>query len=83
MIPSVVFIMAIALRSQFFTRQNIEKFWWYAKDVYTCFVDLVKEYNQVSCEKLWRVLREYGIDHCLLLDVKSLHFCAQVYVHLG
>jgi len=28
-------------------------------------------------EKLWGVLREYGIDGCLLLAVKLLHFCSE------
>jgi len=34
------------------------------------FVDLGKVYGQVPCEKLWAVLREYGVDGCLFLAVK-------------
>jgi len=34
----------------------------YAKDVYTCFVDLEKAYDRVPCEKLRGVLRESGVD---------------------
>jgi len=48
---------------QIFTLQQIiEKSWKPAKDVYTCFVDLGKVYGQVTCEKLWGVLREYGVE---------------------
>jgi len=36
--------------------------WGYAKDVYTCFVDLEKAQDRVPREKLWKVLREYGVD---------------------
>jgi len=40
--------------NQIFTLQQIfEKCWEYAKDVYTCFVDLEKAYNRVPREKLW------------------------------
>jgi len=62
---------------QSFTLQNIfEKSWEYAKDVCTCFVDLGKVYGRVSREKLWGVLREYGVDGRLLLVIrpaKSFH----------
>jgi len=51
-------------------QQNFEKFWEHAKDLYTCFVDLGKVYGRVPREKLWGVLRECGVDGCLLLAVK-------------
>jgi len=35
------------------------------------------------CEKLWRVLREYGAAGCLLLDIKSLYSCSEVCVRVG
>jgi len=42
-----------------FTLQQVfEKSWEYVKGVYTCFVDLEKEYDWVPREKLWDVLRE-------------------------
>jgi len=62
------------LRGRSTTDQFLEKTWEYAKDVYTCFVDLEKACNQVPREKFWGVLREYGADGRLLLTVKSLYF---------
>jgi len=46
---------------QIFTlKQIFKKSWEYAKDVYTCFIDLEKAYDRVLREKLWRVLWVYG-----------------------
>jgi len=60
-----------------------EKSWDFANDIYTCFVDLEKAYDRVPREKLWGVLREYGVDDRLLLAVKSLFFCSKVCVRVG
>jgi len=60
-------------RPHFTFQQNFEKSWEYAKDAFTCFVDLEKAYDRVPCEKLRGVLREYGVDGRLLLAVKSLY----------
>jgi len=51
-------------------QQIFKNSWDDAKDLYTCFVDLGKVYARVLREKLWGVLREYGVDGCLLLAVK-------------
>jgi len=51
-------------------QQILDKSWKHAKDVCTCFVDLKKVYGQVPREKLWGMLREYGVDGCLLLAIK-------------
>jgi len=48
----------------------------------TGFVDLEKAYERVTGEKLWVVLREYSVDDCLLLAVKSLYSCSEVCVHV-
>jgi len=59
---------------EIFTLQQIfGKSWEYAKDVYTCFGNLEKAYDQVPREK--RVLWEYGVRGRLFLAVKSLYFC--------
>ena len=51
MIPSAVFIATVELQTKFITLQQIfEKFWEYAKDVYTCFVGPEKAYDQVPRE---------------------------------
>ena len=69
---------------QIFTLQQIfEKSWEYTKDVYTCFVDLEKAYDRVTREKLSGVFRENGVDDRLLLAVKSLYPCSEVFVPVG
>jgi len=71
MIPSAVFVPSHSTSDQILTLQKIfEKSWEYAKDVYTCFIELENAYDQVLREKLWGVLQEYGIDGYLLLAVK-------------
>jgi len=57
MIPSAVFIRPITLQTKLSLSRKFEKDWEYAKNVYTCFVDLEKAYDRVSCEILWGVLR--------------------------
>ena len=83
MIPSAVFILAIALQTQISLSGNFEKFWEYAKSLYTCFVDLEKAYGRVHREKIWGLLREYGIAYRLLLTVKSLYSFSEVCVRVG
>jgi len=46
--------------------------------MHPCLVDLEKTYDGVACEKLWGVLREYGVDGRLLLAVKSLYSSSDV-----
>ena len=43
-------------------KQIFEKSWEYSKDVFACFSDHEKEYDQILQHKLWRVLQEYGFD---------------------
>jgi len=43
--------------------------WEYAKDIYTCSVDPGKVHDRVPHEKLWGVLREYGVDGRLLRQI--------------
>jgi len=57
--------------------------WEYAKDVYTCFVDLEKAYHRVTHEKLSGVFRENGVEDRLLLAIKSLYPCSEVFILVG
>ena len=62
--------------------QVFEKAWEHAKDVYTCFVDLGKAYDRVPREKLSGVFREHGVDGRMLLAVKSLYSCSEVWIRI-
>ena len=46
----------------FSLKQIFDKSWEYNKEFFACFVDLEKAYDRVSQDKLWKVLREYGVD---------------------
>ena len=43
------------------------------KEVYMAFVDLEKAYDNVSREKLWMVLEEYGAEGKLLRVIQALY----------
>ena len=57
----------------FTLKQIFEKSWKYGKDFFACFVDLEKAHDRVPWNKLWKVLREYGVDGQLLHAIKSLY----------
>ena len=59
---------------------SFEKSWKYAKEVYTCFVDLEKVCNCVPRDKLWAVLLEYDVKGQLLAAIKSLYKQSEVCV---
>jgi len=47
MITSAVFVPAVAQQTIFY---SLAIFWEYVKDIFTCFVDLDKAYDQVPCK---------------------------------
>ena len=60
---------------QIFTlKQIFEKSWEYGKDLFASFVYLEKAYDWVPRDKLWKVLRKYGVDGQLLRAIKSLRW---------
>ena len=59
---------------QIFTlKQIFEKSWEYGKDLFACFVDLEKAYDRVPRDKLWKVLREFGVNGQLFRAIKSFY----------
>ena len=69
---------------QIFTLNQIfEKSWKYSKDLFACFVDLEKTYDQVPRDKLWKVLREYGVNGQLLRAIKSFYCRPEVCVRVN
>uniref|UniRef100_A0AAQ4PNU2 Reverse transcriptase domain-containing protein n=1 Tax=Gasterosteus aculeatus aculeatus TaxID=481459 RepID=A0AAQ4PNU2_GASAC len=59
---------------QLFTLSRIiDGAWEYAHPVSMCFHDLEKAYDRVPREKLWEVLREYGVRGSLLGAIRSLY----------
>ena len=61
----------------------MEKSWEYAKEVYTCFVDLEKAYNRIPRDKLWAVVLKYDMRGQLLAAIKSLYKQSEVRVRVN
>ena len=61
---------------QIFTlKQIFEKSWEYGKDLFACFI--------VPRDKLWKVLREYGVNGQLLRAIKSFYCRPEVCVRVN
>ena len=66
---------------QIFTLNQIfEKSWECGKELFACFVNLKKAYDRVPRDKLWKVLREYGVDSKLLRAIKPFYCLPEVCV---
>ena len=65
----------------FALQQVFEKSWEYAKEVYTCFVDLEKAYDGVPGDKLWAVLLDYDMRGQLLAAIKLFYKQSEVCVN--
>ena len=71
-------------KDQIFTlKQIFEKSWEYGKDLFACFIDLEKEYDRVSREKLRKVLREYSVDGQLLHTIELFYCRTEVCVRVN
>ena len=62
---------------------SFQEIWEYAKEVYTCFVNLEKAYDRVPRDKLWAVLLEYDVRGQLLTAIKSLYKHSEVGVRVN
>ena len=51
----------------------MEKSWEFNIDQYMAFLDLEKAFDRVPRNKMWRVLRRYGIPKKLLKAIKALY----------
>ena len=67
----------------FAVKQIVEKSIEKDKKVYMAFVDLEKVYDNVSREKLWKVLDEYGVKGKLLRAIQALHEDGKARVKVG
>ena len=70
-------------RSTFTLKQIFKKSWEYGKGLFACFVDLEKAYDLVPRNKLWKVLRDNGVDGQLLCAIKSFYCRPQVCVRVN
>ena len=69
---------------QIFTlKQIFEKSWEYNKDLFACFVDLEKAFDQIPRDKLWKVLRKYGVDGQSSCAIKSVYCRPEVCVRVN
>ena len=53
------------------------------KKIYMAFMDLEKVYDNVSREKLWKVLDEYGVKGRLLKAMQALYMDERARVRVG
>ena len=53
------------------------------KELFACFVDLEKAFDRVPRDKLWKVLREYGVNGQLLYAINLFYCRPEVYVRVN
>ena len=71
-------------KNQIFTlKQIFEKSWKYGKDLFACFVDLEKAYDRVPRDKLFKVLRDIGVDGQSLRAIQSLYYLPEVCIRVN
>jgi len=83
MIPSAVFVPAIALQPRFSLSSKFLRNLGSMPKTSTRFVDFEKACDWVPRQKLCGDLREYSVDGRLLLAVKSPYSCSEVCVRVG
>jgi len=76
MAPTAVFILVVALQTEFSLFGQFSRHLECATDGYTCCVDIEKDTTGFLMKSFWGVLREHGIDVHLLVGIKSLYSCS-------
>ena len=64
-------------------RWIIEKAREFQKNIYFCFIDYVKAFDCVNCNKLWKILKEMGIPDHLTCLLRNLYAGQEVTVRIG
>jgi len=77
MIPSAVFVAAVALQKKCLLSSKLSRNPGSMSKTYTHVSSPSGKCMPVSREKLWGMLREHGVDRCLLLAVKSPYSCSE------
>ena len=67
----------------FVVRQVVEEAIEKDKEAYMAFADMKKAYDNVSREKLWMVLEEYGVEGKLLRAIQALYNGGMACVKVG
>ena len=53
------------------------------KNIYCCFIDYAKVFDCVDHNKLWKILKEMGIPHCLTCLLRNLYAGQEATVRTG
>ena len=64
-------------------RWIIEKAREFQKNVYFCFIDYAKAFDCVDHSKLWKILKEMGIQGCLICLLRNLYAVQEATVRTG
>ena len=72
------------------TRDHIANICWiikkareFQKNIYFCFTDYAKAFDCVDHNKLWKILKEMGIPHCLTCLLRNLYAGQEATVRTG
>ena len=80
---NVIFLLSRSTEQILTWKQIFEKSWEHGKDLFACFVDLEKAYDHVLRDKLWMVLRKYGVHGQLLRAIESFYCRPEVCVRVN
>ena len=61
----------------------IEKSREFQKSIYFCFIDYIKAFDYVDCNKLWKIIKEIGIPSHLTCLLRNLYAGQEATVRTG